>query len=114
MNVSISYKHVTSHKEVETEVARYLPKFQRLLKSYEPDLIKLHGGFKRNPHNAEQALSLSLSLPSGTLHATGTGSSLRTSCKRAFSELELQVKKHRSLLRKDYEWKRKRRPSKAQ
>jgi len=36
---------------------------------------------------------------------------VRTSCKKAFSDLEAQVKKHQEKLRKDYEWKRKRRPS---
>ncbi len=109
MKVSISYKHVQSHKEVETEVARYLSKLKKLLQSYSPDLVKLHGGFERNPHNSEQMLSLNLSLPTGALHATGIGSNVRASCKKAFRELELQVKKHQSLLRKDYEWKRKRR-----
>jgi hypothetical protein len=29
-------------------------------------------------------------------------------CKKAFSEIELQVKKHQSLLRREHEWKRKR------
>jgi len=33
---------------------------------------------------------------------------VRASCKKAFSELEVQVKKHQERLRKDYEWKRKR------
>jgi hypothetical protein len=36
------------------------------------------------------------------------GATVRTSCKKAFSELEAQVKKHQAKLRKDYEWRRKR------
>ena len=43
--------------------------------------------------------------------ATGEAATVRTSCKKAFSDLEAQVKKHQEKLRKDYEWKRKRRPS---
>ena len=108
MKLSISYKHVDSHKPVEKEAARYMGKLQRLLKSYEPDLVQLHGVFSKNPHQAEHLFSLNLSLPTGTLHATGTGNDVRASCKQAFSELEAQVKKHQSRLRKDYEWKRKR------
>jgi len=42
------------------------------------------------------------------MHATGTGANVRASCKQAFHEMEVQVKKHQSLLRRDYEWKRKR------
>jgi ribosome-associated translation inhibitor RaiA len=108
MKLSISYKHVELAKPAEKEVDRYIGKLNRLLKSYHSDLVQLHGVFSKNPHRAELSFSLNLSLPTGTLHATGTGGNARASCKRAFSELQTQVKKHQSLLRKDYEWKRKR------
>jgi ribosomal subunit interface protein len=108
MKLSISYKHVDSHEAVEEQSARYLNKLSRLLKSYQPDLVQLHGVFSKNAHNQEHSFSLNLSLPTGTLHATGTGENVRASCKEAFSELEVQVKKHQERLRKDYEWKRKR------
>jgi ribosomal subunit interface protein len=108
MKLSISYKHVDSHKPVEAEATRCISKLGRLLKSYDPDLVQLHGVFSKNPHNQEHSFSLNLSLPTGTLHATGSGENFRASCKQAFSELEAQVKKHQSRLRKDYEWKRKR------
>src|SRR5579864_3252599 len=73
MKFSISYKHVDSHEAVEEQSARYLNKLNRLLKSYQPDLVQLHGVFARNPHNQEHSFSLNLSLPTGTLHATGSG-----------------------------------------
>jgi ribosomal subunit interface protein len=108
MKLSISYKHVDSHGSLEPQTERHMNKLGRLLKSYQPDLVQLHGVFSKNPHNQEHSFSLNLSLPTGTLHATGTGSNVRASCKQAFSELEVQVKKHQARLRKDYEWKRKR------
>ena len=108
MKLSISYKHVDTHETVEKQNERHLEKLSRLLKTYEPDLVQLHGAFSKNPHNHEHSFSLNLSLPTGTLHATGIGDNMRASCKKAFSELEVQVKKHQSRLRKDYEWKRKR------
>jgi len=117
MKFSISYKHVESHESVEPQTERHVKKLERLLKSYEPDLVQLHGVFSsKNPHNQEYSFSLTLSLPTGTLHATGAGDNLRASCKKAFKELEAQVKKHQARLRKDYEWKRKRphpRPAEA-
>lgn len=114
MKLSISYKHVDSHEAVEAHNQRYLNKLTRLLKSYAPDLVQLHGVFSKNPHKDEHSFSLNLSLPTGTLHATGTGSNARASCKKAFTELEAQVKKHQSRLRHDHEWKRKRpRPAEA-
>jgi ribosomal subunit interface protein len=108
MKLSISYKHVDAHEAVEKQNARHVEKLTRLLKSYEPDLVQLHGVFSKNPHNQEHTFSLNLSLPTGTLHATGVGDTVRASCKKAFTELDVQVKKHQARLRKDYEWKRKR------
>jgi len=108
MNVSISYKHVESQEAVALEVTRRLDKLGRLLKSYQPDLVQIKGVFSRNQRTDEQSLSLTLSLPSGTLRATGVGKNVLAGCKKAFSEIELQIKKHQSLLRREHEWKRKR------
>jgi ribosomal subunit interface protein len=108
MKLSISYKHVDAHEAVEKQNKPHIEKLSRLLKSYVPDLVQLHGAFSKNPHNQEHSFSLNLSLPSGTLHATGVGENVRAACKKAFAELQVQVKKHQSRLRKDYEWKRKR------
>ncbi len=108
MNISISYKHVELREPVETEATRYLRKLSKLLKSYVPDLVQLHGSFEKHPRKVEYTFSLNLSLPTGTLHATGIGPDVRLSVKNAFAELEGQVKKHQSRLRKDYQWKRKR------
>ena len=108
MKFSISYKSINSHETIEEQSDRHIGKLKRLLKSYDPDLVQLHGVFSKNPHNQEHSFSLNLSLPTGTLHSTGKGENPRASCKNAFSELEVQVKKHQERLRKDYEWKRKR------
>lgn len=109
MKLSITYKTVESRGPLEAETERHVAKLARLLKSYEPDLVQLHGTFSKNGRNEERSLALTLSLPTGTLHATGSGANERAGCKQAFSELEGQIKKHQSRLRKDYEWKRKRR-----
>ena len=108
MKMSISYKHVHAHQSVEVEVARHVEKLNRLLKYYVPDLVQLHGTFTQNPRKEEHSFSLNLSLPTGSLHATGTAENPRGCCKVAFSELEGQLKKHQAILRKDYQWKRKR------
>jgi len=108
MNVSISYKHVDAQQVVAAEMVRRLDKLGKLLRSYEPDLIQLHGVFSMNKRTEEQSLALTLSLPSGTLHATGNGKNILAGCKNAFSDIELQLKKHQSLLRREHEWKRKR------
>jgi len=108
MNVSISYKHVESNQAVATELMRRLDKLEKLLRSYEPDLIQLKGVFGKNQRTEEQSLALTLSLPTGTMHATGNGKNVLAGCKKAFSEIEMQIKKHQALLRREHEWKRKR------
>ena len=108
MKISISHKHVELCEPVEKEVGHYLTKLGRLLKRYSPDLVQLHGSFEKHSRKTEYTFSLNLSLPTGALHATGVGPDVRASVKKAFAELETQVKKHQSRLRKDYEWKRKR------
>ena len=108
MKISISYRHIETPQAVESALNRHISKIGKLLKSYAPDLVQLHGGFERQPHRAEYVFSANLSLPTGTLHATEVGPDPATSARNAFVELETQIKKHQSRLRKDYEWKRKR------
>jgi ribosome-associated translation inhibitor RaiA len=108
MKISISYRHVESPQAVESALNRHVSKIGKLLKCYEPDLVQFHGGFVKQPHRAEYSFSANLSLPTGTLHATGSGPNAAISARKAFVELETQIKRHQSRLRKDYEWKRKR------
>lgn len=108
MKISISYRHIESPQVLEKALDRHITKIGKLLKTYEPDLVQLHGGFDMQPHRSEYIFSLNLSLPTGTLHATADGPDPTTSARKAFVELESQIKKHQSRLRKDYEWKRKR------
>ena len=98
---------------IEKETQRHVLKMEKLLKRFDPDVAKMHGDIEKDPRKESYFFSLNLSLPSGTLHATGKGVDVRRSVKAAFAEIEAQVKKHISLLRKDYEWKRKRPRAKA-
>lgn len=108
MKVSYSNVHSDLRKQIETISEHHLEKLNRLLKSYSPDLVLLHGTFDKTQHAAEYEFSLNLALPTGTLHATGTGADVRPAVKMAFAEVEIQVKKHQQKLRKDFLWKRKR------
>ena len=108
MKINISYRHIESPQAIESALERHLAKVEKLLKCYDPDLVQIHGGFEKQPHKSEYIFSLNLSLPTGPLHANGQGPDPAKSARKAFAELEGQIKKHQSRLRKDYEWKRKR------
>jgi ribosomal subunit interface protein len=108
MKTAISYKNVEAPSAVEPAVQRHIEKIAVLLKSYDPDLVQLHGSFERHSKQSSYAFDVSVSLPSGTLHATGEAADAVTSARKGFSELEAQIKKHQARLRKEYAWKRKR------
>lgn len=108
--MKITYSQIGAgfRESVEKECERHILKLNRLLKRYAPDLIQLHCSIDKTPRRIEYALSLSLALPTGSLHSTGRGADARAGAKAAFAELESQLKKHQEKLRKDYVWKRKR------
>jgi ribosome-associated translation inhibitor RaiA len=108
MKLLISHKLHEWRVPIEVETERRIAKLEKLLKSYAPDLVQLHGNIEKRPRKQEYLFSLNLSLPTGTLHATGEATDVRACVKTAFAEIEAQIKKHMALLRKDYEWKRKR------
>ena len=107
--MKITYSHIEAvvRESVEQEFERHIDKLNRLLERYSPDLVQLHASMEKVPRKPQYSFSLNLTLPTGTLHATGVGSDARGGAKAAFAEIEVQVKKHQEKLRKDYLWKRK-------
>jgi ribosome-associated translation inhibitor RaiA len=108
MKVSYSQIENGALESIEKEFDRHLDKLNRLLKRYDPDLVQLHCTLEKTPRRVEYGFSLNLTLPTGSLQATGRGPDARAGAKIAFAEIESQVKKHQEKLRKDYTWKRKR------
>jgi ribosome-associated translation inhibitor RaiA len=108
MKITIRNAHEEWREPVEKETHRQVEKLDKLLKSYAPDLVQLHADIEKHARKENYTFTVNLSLPTGTLHATGDGPDVLASVKTAFAEIRTQCKKHQSLLRKDYEWKRKR------
>jgi ribosome-associated translation inhibitor RaiA len=108
MKITYSQIEPQFRESIEGEVAHHAAKLNRLLKHYAPDLVQLHGSLEKTPRKTGFEFALHLALPTGQLHATGSGADVRASAKAAFAEIEAQVKKHQQKVRKDYVWKRKR------
>ncbi len=108
MKLTIRNAHEEWREPVEKETNRQAAKLNKLLKRYEPELVQLHTCIEKQARKESYTFTVNLSLPTGTLHATGEGSDVLASVKTAFAEICAQCKKHQALLRKDYEWKRKR------
>src|SRR5271156_295155 len=108
MKLFIRHTNQEWREPIEKETHLQVMKMEKLLKHYAPDSVKLHADIEKHPRKESYFFSLNLTLPSETLHATGEGVDVRKSVKAAFAEIVAQVKKHMALLRRDYEWKRKR------
>jgi len=108
MKLTIRNAHEEWREPVEKETHRQAEKLDKLLQRYSPDLVCLHAAIEKHARKESYTFTLNLSLPTGALHATGEGRDVLASVKAAFAEVSAQCKKHQSLLRKDYEWKRKR------
>jgi len=108
MKITIRNAHEEWHEPVEKETNRQAAKLDKLLTHYAPDLVQLHADIKKHARKESYTFTINLSLPTGTLHASGNGSDVLASVKKTFAEITAQCKKRQSLLRKDYEWKRKR------
>jgi ribosome-associated translation inhibitor RaiA len=106
---SITYKHVEWHEPVELVATRWAAKLEKLLQHYDPDLVQLHACMESVRGKDEFKFSLRLALPAATLNSTGAARGIGPAVRLAFAEIETQLKKHTSLLRHDYQWKRKRR-----
>jgi ribosome-associated translation inhibitor RaiA len=105
MIISLSHKREEWREPVEKEAQKSASKIEKLLKHFDPDLVMLHGAIDKVPRKEEYAFSLNLSLPTGTLHATGEGKDIVGCIKAAFKEIEAQIKKHMAHVRKEFEWK---------
>lgn len=108
MKLTIRHAQEEWREPVEKEMSRQRTKLDKLLKRYAPDLVQLHADIEKHARKESYIFTVHLSLPTGALHATGDGADVLACVKAALAELCAQVKKHQALLRKDYEWKRKR------
>lgn len=108
--MKITYSRIAAEDRdsIEKDFAHHIAKLNRLLQRYAPDEVELHTSLEKTPRKTQFELALNLTLPTGTLYATGEGSDVRASAKAAFAEIEAQVKKHSQKLRRDHVWKRKR------
>lgn len=108
MNVTVQYKCDEFRFQIEQDVEKYVGKMNRWLGRYDSDTVSLHACYEKHSRKHSYVVTLNLTLPSTTLHASASNGEARFALRRAFDEMELQVNKHQRLSRKDYEWKRKR------
>lgn len=108
MQVHFSYHHGSPNPQLEKIIDTHVRKLDQLLVRFSPDLVHLHGVIEFGTTKQGTICSLNLWLPTARLHAKERGKELSAALRASFDHVEEQVKKHKEVLRREGEWKRKR------
>ena len=108
MQVQFSFQHGSRTPQLDKIIDSNVRKLTVLLGRYSPDLVHLHGLVEFGAANHKPVCSLDLWLPTSRLHARQQRPDLATAVRVSFNQLREQIKKHKELLRREAEWKRKR------
>lgn len=105
MNVHISYKvHKTA--DIDKEINHFVAKLNRRLRVFRPELVHLKGLIEDGSPREGTIVSLNLRLPSGQMAARETAPDASAALKAAFDDLVQQIGKHKDLLRRSHQWRR--------
>src|SRR5690349_11512060 len=108
MQVHFSYPHGAPNRDMERVIAVQLRKLTQLLVRFSPDLVHLHGVAEHGTPKQGPLCSLQLWLPTARHHAKERARDLTGAVRASFDRIVQQVKRHKEVLRREGEWKRKR------
>jgi DNA-directed RNA polymerase specialized sigma24 family protein/ribosome-associated translation inhibitor RaiA len=114
MQVHFTYHNGSASPQLEKIVETNVRKLSDLLVRFSPDLIHLHGLVEFGTPKSGPSASVNLWLPTAQLHSTEQGKDVPAVLRAAFTHIRDQVKKHKEVLRREGEWKRKRYRGKRQ
>ena len=111
MLIDLSFHHVGRDPKIDKTIAANVRKLEKLLSSFSPDLVRLHGLMEFTAPHQGPVCSLNLWLPTGRLHFRHEGDTPLFAIHDCFKHLIEQVKKHMAVVRGEGEWRR-RQPAK--
>jgi ribosome-associated translation inhibitor RaiA len=90
MKVTLAFSHMEENSIIKDYYVERAQKLKNHMKRFKDDLVYLHGAL----HKEEFYVSLSLYLPTVTLHCRDTGFDYESAMNGAFLGLIRQVEKH--------------------
>ncbi|NOX37459.1 MAG: hypothetical protein GXO78_07975 [Calditrichaeota bacterium] len=111
MNHVIHRNNLNLSPLAENLIRRKVQKLDRLLESFNPDLVSFNIHFDRVERKDLYATRLVLELPHKTLRAEKQSRDLIQSISEAFDALWRELKQYKEFLRREPEYRRKQRPS---
>lgn len=112
MNVHFSYK-ISKTTDLENTINQQVEKLNRYLRVFRPDLVHLKGIIAENSGRQGYGVSLNLRLPTGQMASQEAATTTVEAIKVAFESIIEQLKKHKSQLRNQHKWPRRRGPQRA-
>ena len=101
MKTTLAFSHMEENSIIRDHYADRASRLQKYIKRFKDDLVYLHGSLDKNPHKEEFYTSLSLYLPTATLHCREAAEDSMTAINKAFLGLIRQVEKHTDKLTKE-------------
>jgi len=110
---NIEVRGLREDERLREHVRRELGRLERRLQRFRPDLVHLFIYLNRPSRGRSYEARLTLRVPSNILHAEAEGPEASTALREAGSELERQLEKLKTQLRRESEWRRGRRSGAA-
>ena len=92
--MTLAFSHMEDNSIIRDHFEERASKLQKYIKRFKDDLVHLHGSLDKNPHKEEFYASLSLYLPTATLHCREAAEDSMSAVSRAFLGLIRQAEKH--------------------
>jgi ribosomal subunit interface protein len=112
MKTHIHYKNLSepSHPGLEKRVRGLARRhLERHLTHFSPGLVQLHVELEKNNRRALFQVELRLGMPDTALVSREQSDDLAAGLRQSFAELERQLERHLSQLRREQSWRRKKR-----
>ena len=106
MHIHFSYHHVVRNSSIDKTIDSNVRKLEKLLSSFAPDLVRLHGLMEFTAPHRGAVCSLNLRLPTGQVNFRHEGDTPLVALQDCFKHLIEQVKKHKAFVRGDGEWRK--------
>ncbi len=94
MKTTFNVSHIEENSIIRDHFQDRAMKLQKYLKRFKDELVYLHGTLDKNPHKVEFYSSLSLYLPSVTLHCRERAGDYALALNLAFLDIARQIEKH--------------------
>ncbi len=101
MKTTLVFSHMEESARARGVFGEKANKIAKHLKRFGDDLVFLHGALDKNPHKEEFHASLTLYLPTTTMHARERAAEYGRAFNEAFLDLARQLRKHKDKLTRE-------------